>query len=200
MANFKTAYLLTMKHEGGYANNAIDKGGETYKGISRKNWPGWVGWKIIDQIKAQSRATGQALAAFINTVGGANASLQSLVLDFFKVNFWDINKLDAVQNQLIANEVFDTGVNAGTGTGARFLQEALNLCNRNATVYPDIDVDGKIGPVTLNVLNTRAPVVAVLNTLNMLQGEHYLNIMRLNKTQEAFWPSWLSRTVVDGRW
>ena len=43
MANFDEAFALTMKSEGGYANNPNDTGGETYKGVSRKNHPKWNG-------------------------------------------------------------------------------------------------------------------------------------------------------------
>ena len=35
MAEFETAYYLTNKIEGGYANDQDDKGGETYRGIAR---------------------------------------------------------------------------------------------------------------------------------------------------------------------
>jgi lysozyme family protein len=51
MAHFKTAYALTMGHEGIYSNNPKDRGGETYKGIARKFHPSWEGWKAIDRMK-----------------------------------------------------------------------------------------------------------------------------------------------------
>ncbi len=200
MAKFEIAYALTMGNEGGYANDKGDTGGETYKGISRNNWPKWQGWPLIDAIKHQTTATGQTLALFVNKAGAANSGLQGFVLAFYKTNFWDVNKLDQVNDQAIGNEMFDTGVNMGTGIAAKFLQQALNLCNKNGVVYADITEDGQIGPATLGVLNSKASGGAILNTLNMLQGERYLNIMRANKTQEKFWPSWLSRVIFNGRW
>ncbi len=53
MADFDIAYRLTMKHEGGYANNKADRGGETYRGIARKFWSGWIGWPLVDDAKKQ---------------------------------------------------------------------------------------------------------------------------------------------------
>ena len=42
---------MVLKHEGGYANVSGDLGGETYRGISRKNFPSWNGWEIVDEKK-----------------------------------------------------------------------------------------------------------------------------------------------------
>ena len=51
MAIFNLAYKKLEVAEGGYVNDPDDKGGETYKGISRKANPNWAGWISIDQIK-----------------------------------------------------------------------------------------------------------------------------------------------------
>lgn len=195
MANFKAAFILTMGHEGGYANDPDDMGGETYKGISRNNFPKWAGWKIVDDWKSITKGGIDSL----NRVLASDGQLQGLVDSFFKSLFWDVNKLDSISNQSIAAELFDTGVNMGVGTAARFLQEALNLCNKTGKLYPNIVVDGKIGNATLNAV-MKAPQQALLNTLNLLQGEKYLNIMRAKESQEKFWQSWLSRVFVNGKW
>ena len=50
MADFNQAFDITMGHEGGYANNKLDTGGETYRGVSRNNWPDWEGWRLIDRL------------------------------------------------------------------------------------------------------------------------------------------------------
>lgn len=189
MADFNTAFRLTMGHEGGYANDPVDRGGETYKGIARNFWPTWAGWKIVDRVKAGKPWN-------LNSALAAKTDLQKLVQGFYKANFWDINRLDDVSSQQIANELFDIGVNMGTGIAAKFLQEALNLCNRNQSAYPDLIIDGKIGPVTLSTLNSKANAANVFNTLNLLQGERYLNIMRSAPAQERFWNSWLSRVEI----
>ena len=52
MADFRTAYYLTMGHEGGYNNDPDDVGGETYKGIARNYHASWEGWKIVDMYKS----------------------------------------------------------------------------------------------------------------------------------------------------
>ena len=51
MANFDAAYQKTAAHEGGYVNDPDDAGAETYKGISRRFNPSWIGWAKIDEMK-----------------------------------------------------------------------------------------------------------------------------------------------------
>ncbi|TZF84507.1 hypothetical protein FW774_05835 [Pedobacter sp. BS3] len=189
MANFSTAFQLTMGNEGGYANNPADRGGETYKGIARNFWPSWKGWPIVDQVKnAKPASLDKALAS--------RTDLQNLVQDFYKVHFWDINKLDSISEQDIANELFDTGVNMGTSVAAKFLQEALNYSNKNQTSYPDLIVDGDIGPKTLATYQKQPNKKQLLKLLNILQGERYLNIIRNSPSQEVFLSSWFSRVAI----
>lgn len=192
MANFEQAFNITMGHEGGYANDKDDKGGETYRGVARNHWPNWKGWKIIDKVTANNLPLSE-----LNKQLAKDSLLQSYVKEFYKQSFWDVNKLDLVKYQSIANELFDTGVNMGTKKAALMLQEALNLCNKNQQIYIDIAVDGQIGELeTLPILNNKANEKAIYNTLNMLQGERYLEIMRSNKTQEKFFPGWLKRIIL----
>ena len=53
----------------------------------------------------------------------------------------------------LAEELFDTGINMGTGTAIGFLQRALNALNRNGRDYADLAVDRRIGPATLGALD-----------------------------------------------
>ncbi len=193
MASFDISYAKTMAIEGEYVNNPNDNGGETYAGIARKFWPKWSGWAIIDNIKAKVGTK----ASSINAEAKIDSALQSLVKSFYKTNFWDVNKLDQVNVQAIADEIFDTGVNMGVVVAAKMLQQALNLCNKNGQSYSDIAEDGKIGPATLSVLNNKAVPLVIFNTLNLLQAERYLDIMRSNKSQEIFWTGWLKRILLS---
>ena len=54
--------------------------------------------------------------------------------------FSDVFRGDDMPRAL-ALEMFDTGVNMGTGRAVGFLQTALNVLNRNQQLYPDMVVD-----------------------------------------------------------
>jgi lysozyme family protein len=187
LANFYEAYQITKKHEGGYVNDKDGVGGETYKGISRRYHPSWPGWKIVDACKGKSD--------FLNKIY-SDEKLEELVIGFYKEHFWDVNLLDEVSSQSVANEMFDTGVNMGVGRAAKFLQKALNVLNKNGKLYPDLVEDGVIGSGTLRALNACLSYrgdVYIYKVLNILQGMHYVNFMSKSSVQEKFAYGWLDR-------
>jgi lysozyme family protein len=186
MADFDKAFDITMAHEGGYSNDPVDMGGETYMGIARRYHPRWEGWPTIDRIKADIGHI---------PYGKKFPELDQSVRRYYKPTFWDPLRGDAIPDQLIAEELFDTGVNMGVSRASRFLQTTLNCLNRNGQLYPDIDEDGDIGPATLGALNKLLPKEAslVYKVLNILQGCHYINFMRSNTEQERFARGWMQR-------
>ena len=184
MSNFREAYQLTMRIEGGYANDPNDRGGETYKGVARNMHPSWSGWTLIDSAK---KRPGFPQSLKVDT------ELEKHVLAFYKDQFWNKINLDKVNSQQIANELFDTGVNCGAGVAAVFLQRALNVTNRRGRDYPDLELDGIIGTKTIEALNNHKRQSEVLKVLNILQGGKYIGIAESNPSQELFMSSWLSR-------
>lgn len=191
MADFKSAYYLTMGHEGGYANDPDDVGGETYKGIARNYHSSWEGWKIVDMYKKEGSG-----ARELNEKLKNNPEMIQLVEMFYKQHFWDVNRLDSFRSQHIANEMFDTGVNMGTTRAAEFLQKALNVLNKNGQLYEDLVVDGKIGPKSISALNNildRNEEALLYKIINVLQGNHYIEFMNKSPVQEKFARGWFNR-------
>lgn len=103
MAEFLPAFEAMILNEGGYVLHEVtgDRGGQTYAGISRKNWPRWAGWQAID--------------------AGSEPDAE-LVRAFYRSNFWAPLQLDQVQHQAVARTLFDFAVNAGTATAAKLAQ------------------------------------------------------------------------------
>jgi len=187
MANFDEAYNITLGHEGGYSNDPVDVGGETYKGVARRYHKTWEGWQFIDMKKNDPN--------FPDCLRG-NELLDTAVRKFYKAYYWDVNLLDYVRSQKIANEMFDTGVNMGTSRAGKFLQLALNLLNKNGKLWKDIVVDGKVGKNTLKALKSCLAYRGegyVYKIMNILQGNHYLEYMQKSPTQEKFAYGWLKR-------
>ncbi len=60
-------------HEGGYTNDPVDVGGETYRGIARRYNPQWEGWDLIDDTKPNIKHT----------------NLDPYVHKFYEEKYWD---------------------------------------------------------------------------------------------------------------
>lgn len=189
--DFQAALARVLKNEGGYVNDPTDRGGETYCGISHKNFPLWEGWKIIDEINAARASTDPPPRA-------DNPVLAPMVQNFYKRMFWDVIRGDDLPQPLDA-EVFDTAVNVGAGTATKLLQHALNLLNRSGTSWPDILEDGDMGPTTKAVLSTavlKGDLTVVYNLFNVLQAMKYVLICERDPSQEKFLRGWLTRVDI----
>lgn len=174
MADFEKAFYVVMGNEGGYSNNPNDTGGETFAGISRKNFPNWEGWNQTGEQRAIS------------------------VRSFYKKEFWDKLYLDSCASQKMATELFDTGVNQGKTTAAIFFQRVLNVINtdsRGKKLYDNLIVDGIIGRQTMYAYNSLDDYHKDMcfKLFNCLQGARYILICENNPSQEIFMMGWSSR-------
>lgn len=162
MADVKKATVKLFGVEGGEVNDPDDNGGHTKYGICQRSYP--------------------------------NEDIHALTLEraaaIYERDFWKPLRLSEIQNQTIAEEIFDTAVNCGVGTAAKILQEAINLSNYPE---PDIAVDMHIGPATIAAVNNHKSPRALYKALNGLQFMRYVGIIRANPKQEKFFRSWASR-------
>ena len=199
MADFKTAYAITMKHEGGYVKDPRDVGGETYKGIARNFNPGWPGWKIIDEAKGKTRQAKSFPDCL--TLPEYDELNKEMVPNFYKEKYWDCYLADTIPWQLIANELFDTGVNMGTQRATLFLQRSINILKmRKDIITTDpLIVDGIFGPKTHKALTTMKPdyVRVLYNLLNLMQGNHYVGYIEQDFRQANFLVGWLERVEIQ---
>ncbi len=189
MAEFLDAYYKTNQIEGGYANDPDDKGGETYRGIARKFHPNWLGWKIIDGEKGNSN--------FPKSLDNIK-QLQDGVKYFYFKEFWNKIGGDPIPDQAIANEVYDNAVNMGVPQSIKYLQRTINILNRNQKNYPDIEVDGGIGPKTSAAFeacyNEHGPKM-ILSVINGFQMKHYLELMEKDPINEKY-IGWFKRVEI----
>ncbi len=176
MTPLNTVITALLGREGAYSNNPKDSGGETM-------------WGITEQV---ARANGYS--------GPMSSMPRAAAANIYKEQYWFGPQFDqvAVLNPGIAEELLDTGVNMGTGVAVKFLQRALNVLNRGASIYPDIIVDGRIGKMTLFALETylanRSSEV-LMRLLNSQQGVRYMELSEQAPKNEEFTFGWIANRV-----
>lgn len=170
----------TLGHEGGYAFHPSDPGGETMWGITKRT-------------------------AVDNGYNGAMRNLpRDTAIRIYYTEFAVKPGFAAVVeiSPAVGAELFDSGVNVGPARPPIWFQEWLNLFNMRGKLYPDIKVDGRIGPGTLNAfkayLRTRgAKAEAVLvAALNGDQSTHYKSISTAREANEDFTFGWIANRVL----
>jgi lysozyme family protein len=191
--DFERAFKCTLGFEGAYSNDAGDRGGETYCGISRKAHPLWAGWPIIDRLKVGAKPweLGRALAG--------DQALPALVRQVYRAGYWDALHGDQMGDHALAAEMFDAAVNHGAGQAAIWLQRTLNCMNKAAALWPDLKPDGDLGPVTLRTLG-QAYAAGIqgwqlANALACYRGRHYIDLVEADQTQERFFLGWISNRI-----
>lgn len=165
--------------EGGYVNNPNDRGLATNFGIT------------------------QQVARAYGYLGDMRALPRSAAVNIYKSRYWTGPRFDqaAAICPQIADELFDTGINMGVAAAGRLLQRALNVLNRGAVDYPDVPVDGNVGPMTLAALKgymaKRGPAggEVLRKALDGLQCARYVEIAEGNPSQEAFTYGWIANRV-----
>lgn len=173
-----------LKVEGSaYTNRASDAGGPTKFGITQRTLAAYRGRPV----------TPAEVAAL--TEGDARAIYYSrYVVD---PGFADVLKL----SERVGEELVDSGVNCGTGRASEWLQRALNVLNREQRDYPDVKVDGDLGPATIAALRSFLQVrrsageTALLRALNCLQGAHYITLAERRAFDEQNLYGWLMNRV-----
>ena len=175
---------ILLKEGEKYTNHPSDRGGPTKWGIT---------------LATLSAARGrQCTAADVQALTRAEAYSIYENLYVMKPGFAQV----AQYLPEVAKEVIDSGVNCGQARAAKWLQRALNAFNRGGRDYVDINVDGKIGPATLQsikgLIAKRGAADAnyvLLRALNAMQGVHYITLGEAAQSQEDFMFGWFRNRV-----
>lgn len=164
MADFKQAIGHVLQWEGGYVNDPDDAGGETYAGITRKNWPHWEGWKHIDAAKPLKR--GQ----FVQPA-------EPFVKVFYEQHYWKPLRADQITDQRVAGFLLDFYVHSGYHA-VRAIQDVTGAT-----------VDGLMGPKTLTAINTSIGVFGRLKEARIA----FLRKAAMLKKNKKFVAGWVRR-------
>lgn len=162
--------------EGGYVNNPADPGGATNFGVT-ESVARSHGYTDAMQLLPKELATEIYYKDYI-----------------VKPGF-----LPLVQIQpAVAEELVDTGVNAGPARAARWFQMSLNSLNRGGKDYPQINVDGRIGPGSIaayqSLEKVRGKVGAcelMIKLLDAHQAQHYISLTNM----PTFTPGWVAHRI-----
>lgn len=141
MANFYVSQNITSKFEGGFFNDRT--AGWTYAGIAKDYHPEWPGFDRL--IWLQQKLYPGRIIPWNHIFG--DKLLDQQVLDFYSKIFWPLILGDHIENQMIANMIYDFFVHKQNN--------AITVINASAKVYsPNVKtLATKISPQVVSVIN-----------------------------------------------
>lgn len=186
--------------EGGFVDHPSDPGGKTRFGITEavaRDY-GYEGpmselpREIAVAIYTQNYIERPGFDTFLK-----RCEATDLVLSFEDGRWTPVNVRPS-----LGWELSDTGVNAGPGRAALWLQESLNHFNMRGQLYADIDEDGDIGPQTIAAFDALAKRRGREDTCEVLrkavdakQAQHYMRLFTLNEKFEDFAWGWFRTRI-----
>jgi lysozyme family protein len=166
VAKFDLAIPRILAHEGGYVNHPNDPGGETNFGITDR---------LDGKIDGKVDVNGDKIPDVdIKSLGIEQAK------NIYKRVFWNAMKGDDIESQAIADIMFDGYVNMGN-TAIRMMQRILK-----------VEVDGYIGPVTINAIN-KANEQFLYNAYKKARITYYEELAHKNIKYLVFLRGWKNR-------
>lgn len=170
-------YILpcTLVHEGGYVNDPDDRGGETYRGISRRSNPKWRGWELLERYQPLRRGD------VINDPG-----LKEALREIYWDKYFIANKFDQFNDDCKALVCFDFAVNGGYKVST--LQRVLNC----PAFGNNLVVDGVVGPKTIAAINAARPL-DFCNAVLDIRKAHFDRLVEQTPAYEKFSDGWNNR-------
>ena len=214
MAKAHEPIKLTFLREGELSIDNSDTGGFTYLGIAyNKNKSftvineilEFVGneliklgiIKSIDELRNLGTPKGKQISisnTILNTLNNLlrKNKYENKLIEYYKKQYWDVNKCDDISSQTLAEELFDFGVNAGPFTAAKILQRLV-----------DVKDDGNLGEMSLYAINCAICFDLFSLQLNFAleKIKHYHRISKAPGSENRkYIHGWLNRTyeIFDG--
>lgn len=186
MADFELAVAKTIKNEGGdkYTDRKNDRGGPTKYGISLR---------FLSTLKKLGTTRGGELL-YPNANSETIKNLTKGEAEYIYLNyFWDANRYGEIEDQLIAEKVFDMAVLMGAPQSNKCFQRSLfdSPCTECVTI------DGIIGPKTLKSINDAMELESTYDIyISHLRYEYFsclLDICNKDKIHDGDLKGWLNR-------
>ncbi len=169
MSNFEIAVDKLLKLEGGFVDNPADNGGATNYGISLRFLKSIQPTATVNDIKTLNLLT---------------------AMNLYKKYFWDAYKIGQINDQGVAEKVFDMFVNMNPKSAALIVQKSINFL-----FYGKLTEDCIIGEKTIQAINNEVPGL-LLQIIRLNCVRHYVSIADKDKSQRQFFFGWVKNRAL----
>lgn len=169
MATFEQALAITLGNEGGYQNSANDRG--NYNSLNQ----------LVGTNYGISAPTYENYIHRVPSVADMKGITRAIASEIYELFYWNPSNFASVNDQGIANQLFDISVLQGAGKMASIVQAALNAIGYK------VAQDGAFGPAT------RAAINLAISQARRLDLNNQIASIRESGLGSSAWPGWVTR-------
>lgn len=163
---------VVLRHEGGYVNHAMDRGGPTNFGVTQRTYSNYLGRQAtIQEVRDMTVETAR---------------------EIYERNFLTGPRIHTLPDPP-QTLVLDMAINHGPRTAIKMLQRVTNAVG---SLSGPISVDGVIGPMTRRAIENAIQQMGAIRFQNALVEErirYYHSIVQRRPSQQVFLRGWLNR-------
>ncbi|EPN9527367.1 type VI secretion system tip protein TssI/VgrG [Cronobacter malonaticus] len=168
--NFSKISPIIFKNEGGYVNDPNDSGGATNKGIAWNTWQKYAKEDLgveptLDNLKNITTEQAETI---------------------YRKRYWDPSGFNNIKDPKLALMSYDWTITSG-GAGKQ-IQKLLNN-----EFGQQLATDGKIGPKTIEAMNSVSDSAKLTSRIADIRKEYYENLVINNPKNGKFLTGWLNR-------
>ncbi len=108
----------------------------------------------------------------------------------YKNFFWDRNRYEEIENQTIADKLFDLAVNCGASEANVFIQQAVNKIPGISAL---LIIDGVIGQKTISAINLVDSARLYQNLI--FEAYNYYHDIAKHGANKVFLNGWVNRLI-----
>lgn len=185
MSTLAAAMPTIFLHEGRYVNDPLDPGGATNYGISLRFLLSTGDLNHDDLPDGDIDHDGDI------DIDDIKALTPEQATDLYNLYWWSRYNYGSILNQTIATKTLDLSVNIGSLAAHKCLQRALRASNG-----VQLEVDGILGPKTLDVVNKTSPDL-LLPAFKQAAAGYYEAIVHKNSKMQEYLKGWLNRAYAN---
>ncbi|GAB7534248.1 hypothetical protein BGC_04530 [Burkholderia sp. 3C] len=167
---FKKISRIILRHEGGYSNQASDKGGATNHGIAWRTWQAFAMEDLgieptVDNLKSLTAEQAEEI--------------------YFK-RYWQARGFCGLDDMSVALMIYDWTITSGGAV--KEIQKILN-----EKYDSKLKIDGGMGEETISALNDVSSQEVLLQDVAEIRRRYYENLVRNDLSQKVYLRGWINR-------
>lgn len=168
-SNYEKAYAIEKRYEGGNIDHPRDPGGRTSRGVTQRVYSAYR--------KRKGQPTQDVFRAD-----------ETEIAEIYRQQYADVVRFDDLPSG-IDLVVFDGAINSGPKQSIKWIQAGLNAMRQPSSSSPELVVDGVMGLITLQAIETISDHDALIGKILDLR----MSFLKRLRTWRDFGKGWTAR-------